>query len=324
MARGRMISSTVSTDKRLNSLSIEAHLVFMMTIPHLDRDGLLLADAPILAGKVCPRRDELRHKMESIIAEWIALNLVISYECEDGTVLFFTGFANNQVGMRYEREPRSELPPPPGYIRTEAGLELLHTAPLPPVDDNAPPIDGNHPATIRQPSGNLPPEEKRREEEREVEVEEKRTRVRVESPREPAQKQIAFSSPHLDLRRFVNGYIPPGTGRNPLEVYYERFSINQDAARLNSVKEDDLIGLCQDLERLREVVTAYSRTNFQVGNLQLILDWYQDGVPDKHRRPDASSPKASSRLSPVEKTLAAGEELRALFVAQGKEHLLHG
>lgn len=113
--------------------------------------------------------------------------------------------------------------------------------------------------------------------------------ARIASPREPASKELRHKSPHLDPRHFVNGYIPPGAGVNAVEVYYERFSINQDAARLNAIKEDDLNRLCPDLDKLRSVIVAYSRTTFQPGNVQLILDWYSGGIPDKHKPPGQSS-----------------------------------
>jgi hypothetical protein len=111
----------------------------------------------------------------------------------------------------------------------------------------------------------------------------RRTPANVPSTREPAAKLVMHESPHLQAGRFVNGYIPQGSGRNAVEVYYERFSINQDEARLNTIDEDDLTRLCPDLDRLRDVVVAYSRTPFRLGNVQLILDWYRDGIPDKHK-----------------------------------------
>lgn len=114
--------------------------------------------------------------------------------------------------------------------------------------------------------------------------ERERAPARVASP-EPTSKSVRVRSTHLDPRHFVNGYIPQGTGANAVEVYYERFSINQDNARLNAIKEDDLARLCPDLAKLRDVVTAYSRTAFQAGNVQLILDWYSTGIPDKHKPP---------------------------------------
>jgi phage replication O-like protein O len=129
---------------------------------------------------------------------------------------------------------------------------------------------------------------------------ERRAPASLPSPREPASKTVQHKSPHLDPRHFVNGFVPQGAGVTAVEVYYERFSINQDSARLNAIKEDDLCLFCKDLDKLREVVVAYSRTPFQLGNVQLILDWYRDGIPEKHRTPTNGQPKPGS-LSEAEK-----------------------
>jgi len=131
MARGRMIANTVATDKRLNALTPEAALVYLMAIPHLDRDGLILGDTMPFWGKVCPRRSEFMGHMADIIAEWIDAGLVISYECEDGTILCFTGFLKNQTGMHYDREAASAFPTPPGYIRGAKGLEKISNGATP-------------------------------------------------------------------------------------------------------------------------------------------------------------------------------------------------
>jgi len=101
---------------------MQAELVYLKAIPHLDRDGLILGDPLILWAKVCPRRPELMGEISTIVHEWMESELVISYESEEGAVLFFTGFAKNQGGMRYDREGVSTLPPPPGYLRTDSGL----------------------------------------------------------------------------------------------------------------------------------------------------------------------------------------------------------
>lgn len=89
-------------------------------------------------------------------------------------------------------------------------------------------------------------------------------------------------SPYLDARRFVNGFIPPGTGRNAVEVYYERFEIESNDWRLTEPLEDDLVLACKDLNLLREVVIAYDQANFvKPRNVRLILDWYQH--PERFR-----------------------------------------
>lgn len=97
--------------------------MYLMAIPHLDRDGLILGDAMPFWGKVCPRRNEYMTHMDTIIAEWIAVGLVCSYESDEGRILFFFGFGKNQTGMRYDREAPSNFPAPPNYVRTSNGLE---------------------------------------------------------------------------------------------------------------------------------------------------------------------------------------------------------
>jgi DnaD/phage-associated family protein len=160
MARGRMISQTVATDKRLNSLSEEAELAFLKTIPHLDRDGLIVGDPVLLAAKICPRRPALGAQLGGIIREWIDSGLIISYDTDEDPVLFFPGFTKNQVGLRYDREPASVYPPPPGYYRNGNGLEPTENEPAKSGDGNVPPTSGKHPANIRQTSGTIPPEVK--------------------------------------------------------------------------------------------------------------------------------------------------------------------
>lgn len=151
MARGRMLNQTVATDKRLNSISENAELAFLKTIPHLDRDGLIIGDPALLAAKVCPRRPQLSSQMESIILEWQTAGLVIIYTPGEDQVLFFPGFTKNQVGLRYDREPESIYPPPPGYHRNGNGLEE-NTDTLPDSGNN-PSDSGNPPAIFRQSSG---------------------------------------------------------------------------------------------------------------------------------------------------------------------------
>lgn len=97
----------------------------------------------------------------------------------------------------------------------------------------------------------------------------------------PARQQAPLpESIHFDGRKFKGGFIPAGKGATAVEVYYEAFSIRDNDARLTEPNEEDLTNLCPDLDRLRTAVTAYRRSgNYRKGNLQLILDWYNGGVP---------------------------------------------
>lgn len=139
MARGRFISASVATDARLNSLSVEAELAYLMAIPHLDRDGLIEGNPNVLWGKICPMRRTFLEMMADIVQEWTKAGLVMCYDSDEGSVLWFLGFAKNQQGMRYDRETPSRFPKP-----------HMKTAP--------PETDSQCADNIRQESGKVPDE----------------------------------------------------------------------------------------------------------------------------------------------------------------------
>jgi hypothetical protein len=127
-----------------------------------------------------------------------------------------------------------------------------------------------------------------------------------------ATKEVEHKSPHVDARKFAGGFIPPGAGTTAVEVYYERFDIRKDAARLNAIQEDDLVRNCPDLGVLRGVVTAYSQMPYKPGNLRLMLDWYRDGVPvHAGSAPgNGTGPPRNGPVSFAQQSMDAGERYR--------------
>ena len=123
MARGRMLSVSIADDIDFNNMSMEAQFLFMRTVPHLDRDGLIVGTPLLLLAKVAPlMMDKLNATTSSIIEEWINVGSVIRYQHEKKDVLFFVNFGKNQGGLRYDRESPSSYPPPPGFVRGNDGL----------------------------------------------------------------------------------------------------------------------------------------------------------------------------------------------------------
>ena len=122
MARGRMISRDASIDPTLNSISMEAQLLYLLTIPHLDRDGLVDAEPILLWRLAAPRRLELLDQTRKLMQEWVDSTLVLRYHWKDGGILFFPGFRRHNAGLEYEKEEQSRFPPPPGFIRSPHGL----------------------------------------------------------------------------------------------------------------------------------------------------------------------------------------------------------
>lgn len=117
MAARRMLSAMVGRDEKLSALSLPALCLYLMTIPHLDRDGLIDGRPPVLVGMVAPLRGEFYDDAHGLIMEWVTVGVVTRYNGEREPVLAFHGFRRHQQGMLYDREAVSVYPPPPGYAR---------------------------------------------------------------------------------------------------------------------------------------------------------------------------------------------------------------
>jgi hypothetical protein len=197
MARGRMINQSIALDAEFNAMSVEAQLLYMRTIPHLDRDGLILGNPVALWAKIAPLMPDLMPRMSMAIREWSNAGLVIAYDTKQGTILFFQGFSKNQTGMRYDREAESVFPPPPGYHRNGNGIEKdkddtsgNNTPPAPPPSPDNGPLSGQTesgatPDELRHGSGVTPPEVKLNKVEVEVkgsEPEHRRTTTTTTEP----------------------------------------------------------------------------------------------------------------------------------------------
>jgi hypothetical protein len=167
MASGRFLSTTIAEDDRLARLSIAAELLYLKTIPHLDRDGMISGRAGFLWGKVCPLREELIGEMQSAINEWVRVGLVVRTITEAGPVLFFPGFLKNNHLPHYSRERPSRFGPPPGYVRAKRGLvvqelvqELVQEFPLQEQDQDQEEDKGREiarPRVTEQPKSPPPP-----------------------------------------------------------------------------------------------------------------------------------------------------------------------
>jgi len=147
MARGRMLNKKIGLDKRVAELEeqigLEAVLIFTWLIPHLDVNGRMNAELRMVRNLVFPR---LRKITVEMVGETLRvaheIGLITLYEAQGDQWLQFKNFHKNQPGLRRDREPEPDCPPPPE--------------------------SDNDPESIRQSSGSHPEEipVKRREEKR--------------------------------------------------------------------------------------------------------------------------------------------------------------
>ena len=123
MAKGRMLSKTVSTSQKLANLpSDSARLLWTWLLPHLDREGRFYAEPSVVKGHAVPR---LKNHTEITIAEDIQhlsdVGLIILYEVKGDRYLQYTQFDEHQIGLHKEREAPSPCPPPPVKVRRRSG-----------------------------------------------------------------------------------------------------------------------------------------------------------------------------------------------------------
>lgn len=114
MARRRMISNAICSDKRVDNLSDDTcRLAFTWLITFADCEGRTYGDPALLRSMLFPRRQDITiERMEGYVREWADCRLIIWYEAEDDMWIQFPGFVKNQPGLRKDREPESFIPAP--------------------------------------------------------------------------------------------------------------------------------------------------------------------------------------------------------------------
>lgn len=87
----------------------------------------------------------------------------------------------------------------------------------------------------------------------------------------------ATATKYADLRKLINGRIPEGTGKTPVEVFYEVWSTKEES--LTNYKRDEMTRIATDLILWRQVVKAWALKYKSSHNIEGMLDWYRNGIP---------------------------------------------
>jgi len=130
MARGRMLNRKIAMNKAVAELydraGAEAVLVYTWVIAFLDVDGRIHGDPEVLKGLICPRLSGITPAVIRHIAGIAAeVGLIDWYQVEGEAYISYPKFRENQAGLRVNREPPSDFPPPSGILpdqcRQDAG-----------------------------------------------------------------------------------------------------------------------------------------------------------------------------------------------------------
>lgn len=123
MARGRMLPTDIAHNAELALLEPDALAAWLLTIPHFDRDGLLIGNPLQLRGLICPMIISLHDRFAHYVDQWVDANLVVRYSIGGGLrVLFNPHFRIDNAYMEYTKERPSRFPPPPGWTRHKLGM----------------------------------------------------------------------------------------------------------------------------------------------------------------------------------------------------------
>lgn len=115
MARGRIISQSISNSRKVAEVSDQAALIFTWIQPHTDDYGRIEGGADDVLFSVVPRRGWTEEQVEEYIKELIKAQLLRSYHDETGKrYLEVYGFEEHQT-FRSDRSRKAKCPVPTSY-----------------------------------------------------------------------------------------------------------------------------------------------------------------------------------------------------------------
>ena len=115
MARGRFISNKITLDRQVHELSSDTcRLAYTWTITFADKEGRVTGEPDLLLSQLFPRRNDITPEiLEGFIGEWVSADFVIWYVGKDGDkILQLKNFEKHQIGLRKNREPKSDFDSP--------------------------------------------------------------------------------------------------------------------------------------------------------------------------------------------------------------------
>lgn len=113
MARGRMITKTLSTSRKFAKLASEfGQVLYMLIIPHCDDFGRQSGDAFTVKHQVFPTSPRTEDEFEAALVDMEGAALIERYDVADEKILQVVQFEEHQVGLH--KRSNSRFPENPG------------------------------------------------------------------------------------------------------------------------------------------------------------------------------------------------------------------
>lgn len=111
MAKGRIISRSISTSRKVSVVSDQAALLLSWLIPHTDDYGRIEGGADDILFAVVPRRRWEEAQVEKFLKELWLVNLIRTYHEDDKRYIEIVDFENHQT-FRSDRSRVAKCPTP--------------------------------------------------------------------------------------------------------------------------------------------------------------------------------------------------------------------
>jgi len=112
VARGRILSNKICSDKKINSISEGAENLFYRLLTQTDDAGRYYGEPDLIKGFCYPRRNNISVEIiKKRLAELQKVGLIILYKVNEEIYLYFPNFSKYQK-LRSDIKPKIEFPEP--------------------------------------------------------------------------------------------------------------------------------------------------------------------------------------------------------------------
>lgn len=311
MARGRMLNKSVSGSIKFHNLPDDTcRLLATWIIANLDIRGVFYGDPMMVRSIVFPRRADMTEaQIEGYLVAMQEQRLLVPFQAKGDNWQYWPGFLGEQVGIRPDRETTS-FPPPPDDL----------------VEDpwNYPgKISSNHPATIRQSSGNHPAQSKvKQSKSREVKLREEQNppqffpelfgtsiaEVKALQFTRSQWEDILRAETDARGRKTLIAWIQSklhGGGHPAVRAYQEEMEHYPHKNQFGAIIET--IGETGDLALWGRVVRDWKLYGWNQYNIAGMLDAYREGGIKKRTGTQGRKPIGMDAFDEVERAMSWGQ-----------------
>lgn len=129
MARGRMISNSISESRKFAALASHEHrLIYLMVLPWVDKAGRFEADPVVIKSKCLLRLDVDLSTVQAWLKDAANVGLITVYEADGIPVLEITNFLEHNTP--HHKEPESVFPGPEEVTPVASAETPSDTAPV--------------------------------------------------------------------------------------------------------------------------------------------------------------------------------------------------